>query len=156
MPAEHERGLDDHEDRLFAAQFHCQLHPGESVTIVLSTEADTSLDGEEAVTAQSNHDLKLFQTWQAQHAKTCAVPADDEPSWLWQLVLAADQFIVRRALPDQADGQSIIAGYHWFSDWGRDTMIALPGLTLTMGRAGDCAENSAFLDALCGCRNAPE
>ena len=42
---------------------------------------------------------------------------------------AADQFIVRRG-----DLKTIIAGYHWFSDWGRDTMISLPGLTLVTGR----------------------
>jgi predicted glycogen debranching enzyme len=42
---------------------------------------------------------------------------------------AADQFLVRRG-----DRRSVIAGYHWFSDWGRDTMIALPGLTLATGR----------------------
>jgi predicted glycogen debranching enzyme len=52
-----------------------------------------------------------------------------EGDFLQQLVLAADQFIVSRG-----DGKSIIAGYHWFSDWGRDTMIALPGLTLTTNR----------------------
>jgi predicted glycogen debranching enzyme len=46
-----------------------------------------------------------------------------------QLSLAADQFIVRRG-----GGHTIIAGYPWFSDWGRDTMIALPGLTLATGR----------------------
>ena len=46
-----------------------------------------------------------------------------------QLVLAADQFIVARG-----EGQTVIAGYPWFSDWGRDTMIALPGLTLAAGR----------------------
>ncbi|MGE3468635.1 MAG: amylo-alpha-1,6-glucosidase, partial [Pyrinomonadaceae bacterium] len=46
-----------------------------------------------------------------------------------QLVAAADQFIV-----DRADGKTVIAGYHWFSDWGRDTMIALPGLTLATNR----------------------
>jgi predicted glycogen debranching enzyme len=50
------------------------------------------------------------------------------------LVLAADQFIVSRSLPDNPDGKTIIAGYHWFTDWGRDTMISLPGLTLSTGR----------------------
>ncbi len=134
LPAEQERGLDDQEDRLYAAQYHCQLYPGESATIVLTTEASTSLDEEETLTAQANYEVKLFHSWQAQHARTCALPADDEPSWLWQLVLAADQFIVQRAIPDQPDGRSIMAGYHWFNDWGRDTMIALPGLTLSMGR----------------------
>jgi predicted glycogen debranching enzyme len=134
LPVERERGLDDQEDRLYAGQFHCQLRPGESATMVLSTEANPSLDDEEALTAQSNYEVKLFQSWQAQHARTCAVSADDEPSWLWQLVLAADQFIVQRGFPDQAHGRSILAGYHWFNDWGRDTMIALPGLTLAMGR----------------------
>lgn len=46
-----------------------------------------------------------------------------------QLVAAADQFIV-----DRGSGKTVIAGYHWFSDWGRDTMIALPGLTLATNR----------------------
>ncbi|MBA3770146.1 MAG: glycogen debranching protein, partial [Blastocatellia bacterium] len=46
-----------------------------------------------------------------------------------QLVLAADQFIV-----DRGEGKTVIAGYPWFSDWGRDTMIALPGLTLETNR----------------------
>jgi predicted glycogen debranching enzyme len=132
--AERERGLDDHEDRLLAAVFHARLAVGEKLTLVFSTEAHALLDGEQARTLQSNHDLKLFQAWQKRHSETVATPADDEPGWLWQLVLAADQFIAKRALPDDPDGLTVIAGYPWFGDWGRDTMIALPGLTLPLGR----------------------
>jgi predicted glycogen debranching enzyme len=134
LPAEKERGLDDHEDRLFAAQFHFRLDVQESVTLVFTTAEETSLDGAEARTEQSNHEWKLFKAWQEQHSKVCSSPAEEEPGWLWQLVLAADQFVVRRALPEDPAGVSLIAGYHWFGDWGRDTMIALPGLTLPLGR----------------------
>jgi len=134
LPQEDKRGLDDQEDRLFAAQFHCQLRTGESVCMVFSTQPNAALDGEDALTAQSNYEVKLFQHWQVQHERCCSTSAEDEPGWLWQLVLAADQFIVQRALREEPDGRSVIAGYHWFNDWGRDTMIALPGLTLAMGR----------------------
>jgi predicted glycogen debranching enzyme len=134
LSVEEKRGLDDEEDRLYAAQFHVQLRTGESVCLVFSTQQNTALDGEDALTAQSNYEVKLFQHWQLQHERRCATSAEDEPGWLWQLVLAADQFIVQRPLPDELDGCSVIAGYHWFNDWGRDTMIALPGLTLAMGR----------------------
>src|SRR5690606_13046861 len=56
-----------------------------------------------------------------------------------QLVLAADQFLVRRPTPASNDsegdaGYSVIAGYPWFADWGRDAMVSLPGLTLCTGR----------------------
>jgi len=61
-------------------------------------------------------------------------PTAEVPPWIDQLVLAADEFLVRRALADEPGGLSVIAGYHWFGDWGRDTMIALPGLTLATGR----------------------
>lgn len=134
LPEERRRGLDDHEDRLFAGQFHCELHLGESVTLVFSTEENAALDGEQARTNQSNHEWKLFQDWQTRHARTCAADAEDEPGWLWQLVLASDQFLARRALPGHSPGWTILAGYPWFNDWGRDALIALPGLTLSLGR----------------------
>jgi len=134
LPVERERGLDDHEDRLFAADFRANLQVGERLTLVFSTEAGASLDGEQARTEQSNHEWQLFQAWQKKHSESSKTRPDDEPSWLWQLVLAADQFIVKRPLPDDAAGLSVIAGYPWFGDWGRDTMIALPGLALPLGR----------------------
>src|SRR5438445_6356763 len=61
-------------------------------------------------------------------------PVGLPPAWIGQLVLNADQFVARRPLMDDPDGLTVIAGYHWFGDWGRDTMIALPGLALTTGR----------------------
>jgi predicted glycogen debranching enzyme len=125
------RGLDDREDRLFAAVFRGKLEAGSSITLVASTEAAAPLDGETARAENANHQVKLFQDWQAKNEAF----AEEAPSWLWQLILAADQFIVKRRLPEEPDGRSIIAGYHWFADWGRDTMIALPGLTLATGRA---------------------
>lgn len=130
FPEETARGLDDQEDHLFAALFHAKLAPGASITFLASTEEDASLDAETALAERANHEVKLFHYWQEKNETL----ASESPSWLWQLILAADQFVVSRSLPDEPDGRSIIAGYHWFADWGRDTMIALPGLTLATGR----------------------
>jgi predicted glycogen debranching enzyme len=57
-----------------------------------------------------------------------------EPAWIAQLARAADQFVVARPTREEPGGKSVIAGYPWFGDWGRDTMIALPGLTVATGR----------------------
>jgi predicted glycogen debranching enzyme len=130
QPREKERGLDDHEDLLCAAFFHAKLQVGASVTIVTTTELNASLDGGRARTERAGHEAKLLRSWWAKDTES----RDLAPEWLSQLVLAADQFIVKRSLPEQPDGRSIIAGYHWFGDWGRDAMIALPGLTLVTGR----------------------
>jgi predicted glycogen debranching enzyme len=133
LPAEAARGLDDREDHLFAALFHVKLAVGDAVTFVLSVREDESLDPEPARSELAGHEVKLLNAWeQANPAREAA--KNDSPPWLRQLVYAADQFIVKRSLPDQPDGCTIIAGYPWFADWGRDTMIALPGLTLVTGR----------------------
>jgi predicted glycogen debranching enzyme len=126
--AERDRGLDDREDHLLAALFGFTLQVGESFSIVMSTDATAALDGEGALQQRSNYESTL-----ASSAASMKDAARTAPEWLPQLVLAADQFVVKRELPDEPNGRSIIAGYHWFSDWGRDTMIALPGLTLTTG-----------------------
>jgi predicted glycogen debranching enzyme len=130
FPMERERGLDDHEDHLFAALFHGKLSPGESLTIVVSTEAAAPLDGAASLAQLADHESALLHAWQAQNERSSA----EAPEWLRHLVLAADQFVVRRSLPEEPEGRSLIAGYHWFGDWGRDTMMALPGVALATGR----------------------
>ncbi len=118
------RGLDDTENHLCAASFTATLQPGQSLTIIASAESTPDLNGEAAHTRRRDYEQGLLLKSRESNGMIV----------LPQLILAADQFIVRRALPTDPDGQSIIAGYHWFGDWGRDTMISLPGLTLTTGR----------------------
>ena len=82
-----------------------------------------------------------------------------------ELVWAADQFIftpvgrqedTARARAAGDEIRSVIAGYHWFTDWGRDTMISLEGLTLTTGRAGRSQLHPAHLRALHPRRSDPQ
>jgi predicted glycogen debranching enzyme len=126
---ERERGLAWHEDHLHAATFTTTLASGHSVTVVASTESAPSLDGDAAWQRRRTADNDRLAAWRK--SQPWAVSA---PPWIARLVLAADQFLVRRPLRDEPDGMTVIAGYPWFGDWGRDTMIALPGLTLATGR----------------------
>jgi len=130
LPAEKYRGLDDREDHLLAGVTSLELSVGQNVTVVLTTNAHTELDGARALAEHVERERNLCSKWQASDPQG----ASAAPAWVRQLILAAEQFIVTRSLPDEAEGRSVIAGYHWFGDWGRDTMIALPGLTLTTGR----------------------
>ena len=118
------RGLPAVEDHFSPGVFRAQLQPGGSLTLVASTRPDPDLDGVAAYQERQAYERNLID----QSGRGSA------PGWLKQLVLAADQFIVRRELPGEPDGRSIIAGYPWFSDWGRDTMISLPGLALAANR----------------------
>jgi predicted glycogen debranching enzyme len=133
LAIERYRGLSDRENHLHAATLEITLNPGESFTVIASTEKNANLNGETARQQQQSHDQKLLNCWQAQHLNHRS-NHNISPEWIQQLVLAADQFIVDRPQPHDPTGKTIIAGYHWFSDWGRDTMISLPGLTLTTGR----------------------
>uniref|UniRef100_B8HYG4 Glycogen debranching enzyme n=1 Tax=Cyanothece sp. (strain PCC 7425 / ATCC 29141) TaxID=395961 RepID=B8HYG4_CYAP4 len=125
LSVERYRGLSDREDHLHAATFTACLNPGESFTLVASTNPTPNLEGETALQRRQEYENQLIQTWK---------PQAESPAWLQPLVLAADQFIVARPSPADPDGKTILAGYPWFSDWGRDTMISLPGLTLATGR----------------------
>ena len=114
------------EDHLNIADFALTLNAGESVTIVASTEENVDLNGDGAYQRRLAHEANLIE-----QAERVQGPLGED---IRQLVLAADQFIVNRPHPTDPNGHSIIAGYPWFSDWGRDTMIGIPGLTLCSGR----------------------
>lgn len=112
---ERERGFDFQED-LFQP-FSLTFDLATTATIIASTEPRTAGDATKLEKSEIKRRAELV------------VRAETDDESLWPLVLAADQFIVARGT-----GKTVIAGYHWFSDWGRDTMIALPGLTLATNR----------------------
>ena len=133
LSVEEYRGLDAVEDHLYAGNFLATLQPGESLTLVISTEATPNLDGASAY-AERQHDEQSLLDQTPTLTPTSTPPHPYTPDGIQRLVLAADQFIARRPRPADPQGQTIIAGYPWFGDWGRDTMISLPGLTLAAGR----------------------
>jgi predicted glycogen debranching enzyme len=130
LAVERDRGLHDREDHLHAATFEATLKPGEVMTFVASTERNLGLDGTAALEACRVYEQKLLESWKQSHFAS----REQAPEWVQYLVLAADRFVVNRPLPQEPNGKTIIAGYHWFGDWGRDTMISLPGLTVAAGR----------------------
>lgn len=115
LAIEEERGFDFRED-LFQP-FEMKFDLSKPAVAIAATEP-----------VESKKAAKLEAAERKRRADLIA-KAGAETDFEMQLVLAADQFIVARG-----SGHTIIAGYPWFSDWGRDTMIALPGLTLATGR----------------------
>lgn len=141
LPAEQSRGLLDVDNHVQTATFQAAVQPGETLLFMASAEDTTSFD-ESALENRQRRDQELLDHWE-KAANSAAT--SETPDWVKQFVLAADQFVVDRRIeePDGnggtkvVDGKSVIAGYHWFGDWGRDTMISLPGLTLVTGRADE-------------------
>ena len=116
--------------------FRADLVRDQTVTLIASTEPwdiVSALQPEEALHAEVERRRQLL----------LIAGLAEKPGLEAELVLAADQFIItpagraEEAARARASGEEIrtvIAGYHWFTDWGRDTMISLEGLTLTTGR----------------------
>ncbi len=114
---ERARGLDSQEDLFQPFTLRVNLSERPSSAIIASTELHDATQASE---------LRRLEA--ARRARVAASLPSREPL-VATLLQAADQFVVRRG-----ELETVIAGYHWFGDWGRDTMIALPGLTLAAGR----------------------
>jgi predicted glycogen debranching enzyme len=118
--AEAARGFDAAEDVFSPGAFRWTLGPGGRVALVMSTQERSPSDAFLWADGERSFRRELLERTplKGRLGKTLAA--------------AADQFLVARG-----DGMSVIAGYPWFEDWGRDAMIALPGLCLATGRADD-------------------
>jgi 4-alpha-glucanotransferase len=139
LPEETKRGLGDHQDLYSPGSLTVNLQPGDTVTLEAqvglpdSQPAILSPDSfAEAVDAEQERLTQIFG-WKEEagsRGENRSFPSPQSP--IQQTLLkASDQFIVYR---DSIAGPTVIAGYHWFGDWGRDTLIALPGLTLVPQR----------------------
>jgi predicted glycogen debranching enzyme len=129
------RGYETTGDLWSPGYFRVDLSPEHDAAFVASTESWETLQAlspDQALEAEHERRQRLLQM-------VSVGPTD----MAGELVLAADQFIIQPAgrVADAArmhaagdEVRTLIAGYHWFTDWGRDTMISLEGLTLTTGR----------------------
>ncbi|MDP4092500.1 MAG: amylo-alpha-1,6-glucosidase [Bacillota bacterium] len=122
---ERERGLDSTEDHFIPGYFEAGIMPGEEKYITFAAtieKGEEVFDGCKLIREEEERLLNL---------------TDSSDEFVCELTRAADDFIVYRK---STDAKTILAGYPWFTDWGRDTMIAFPGLTLVTGRFKDAKE----------------
>lgn len=131
------RGYDAQGHLYSPGYLRADLEPGREITLVASTEdweAVATLTPADALEAEMQRRTRLVEV----------APIDPDDPCAAELVLAADQFVVvpntrpsdvARARAAGRDIRTIVAGYHWFTDWGRDTMISLEGLCLATGRS---------------------
>jgi 4-alpha-glucanotransferase len=125
---ETERGLDSTDNHLCAGELTLPLVAGEWRGIIASLGPEPRTDLAAALARRIDHDHGVVTSAFAEPA------ARPPPGWIARLALAADSFVFARPLEHTPDGKSVIAGYPWFGEWGRDSMISLPGLTLATGR----------------------
>ncbi len=135
LPVERERGLSARDSHLHIGDAELDLPVGCWAGIAASLEPGAAPDLATALDRRRACDRAVLDR---------AIAADPifaaAPPWAMRLVLAADLYLIARPLAGLPDGRSVIAGYPWFGDWGRDTMIALPGLCLATGRFDDARQ----------------
>ncbi len=111
------RGLDFQEDAKQIGILNTTLDPDEKLYLVFTTDPAYTTGDPAAWKQQEISRLEGLR------------PADTD-SFIQDLIVSGNQFLVKRA---SSDSDTLLAGYHWFTDWGRDTMIAMRGLTVATG-----------------------
>jgi glycogen debranching enzyme len=127
--------------------FKMKLAPDSPATLLASTESwetIVAIEPQQAMRYERDRRERLLRLAHAQHEKKEKNENDQNDHTVAELVLAADQFLIApagriddatRARAQGEELRTVIAGYHWFTDWGRDTMISLEGLALCTGRS---------------------
>lgn len=140
------QGTACYDDCYVPGGFEIELKPEEKKEFYLVAVADKDAEECEGIHAsirerlrgcetfcqkESGRLVNLLTRFHSQH------PTVLQKEWLEWLIIAADSFVVKRS---STRTRTVIAGYHWFEDWGRDSLISLPGLTLVTGRFDDARE----------------
>lgn len=131
---ETDRGHHDYEDVWAPGRFRADIESNGRLTLMAHATAGMhrsvllNAEPDRIIQDLEERDRKLYET------------AGAETRIDKLLIKAADQFIVRRTINEKHVSASILAGYHWFADWGRDTFISLPGLLLCTGRYEEARE----------------
>jgi len=129
-PEEERRGEGGHVEACWVpGTWRVRLRDGDEVYLVLALGGEAADPVRAAVEAYGDP-AKLVETEAERRARLADAAGFSHLLWR-RLAVAADQFLVHRATTGTT---SVIAGYPWFNDWGRDALIALPGLTLAVGR----------------------
>lgn len=118
LPKEEYRGQDAIEDYYRIGFIKSTLKPGQKISVLATIEENMV---SKSATTLEKKTLRTIESKKAAHVKN---------KFYNDLLVSGDQFLVNRA---STQSKSIIAGYHWFADWGRDTMIAMRGLTIATG-----------------------
>jgi predicted glycogen debranching enzyme len=139
--AERERGYDHAEDLFTPGSFTVEIGPNRPVVLTASEgpQEPAAVDFDAAMTAEEARRAKIVAGF---------APGDEFEA---RLAAASDAFVVGRADPPTTPAAkvTILAGYPWFGDWGRDTFIALPGLLLCGGRFAEAREVIRTFAAAC-------
>jgi predicted glycogen debranching enzyme len=147
---EERRGYPAQGDLWSPGFFHADLRKDCDATLILSSESwenMRALSPTLAIQSEAERKRRILTVASRKLGKDIQGLVEDYPTAA-ELVYAADQFLIRpagrtddatraRAVGDEV--RTVIAGYHWFTDWGRDTMISLEGLTITTGRYAEAA-----------------